>query len=275
MVLGADIAARQPTYPGMHAFELKGGILYGPIPSRRLGFSLGVNILPLDVKVCTWDCLYCQCGWTDRSVDQARVDPARFPSVQILSDAFEQGFAALAREGRTPESLTLSGNGEPTLHPEFAKAVEVLIRARDRHLPRAKTSILSNGERIGEEAVRRALDRLDLRCMKLDAGDDATTQKIDRPLTPFSVDRYVGNLRKLKPVTIQSFFMKGAVDNTGEAAVSGWISRLREIRPLEVHLYSLDRVPPAKGLERAGTEVLKPLAGRVLRETGIPAKVFA
>ena len=274
MVLGLDIDARKAQSPGLHPFELKGGILYGPIPSRRLGFSLGVNLLPMDVKVCTWDCLYCQCGWTDRTVDQARVDPARFPSIAVLSEAFEGGFEALAREGKRPGSITLSGNGEPTLHPRFEEAVDALIRARDRHLPEAKTSILSNGERIGEPSVRAALDRLDQRCMKLDAGDAGMTEKIDRPLTPFDLDAYVGNLKRLKPLILQSFFMQGSVDNTTETAVQAWMGQVARIQPLEVHLYSLDRIPPAKGLTRASRDALDAVAARVLA-SGIQASVFA
>mgnify|MGYP001618144926 CR=1 FL=1 len=275
MVLGSDIAARQGAYPGMHAFELKGGILYGPIPSRRLGFSLGVNILPLDVKVCTWDCLYCQCGWTDRGVDQAKVDPARFPSIPTLAAAFDEGFAELARQGKRPESVTLSGNGEPTLHPRFEEAVDALIRARDRHLPGAKTSILSNGERLGEAGIRSAFDRLDIRCLKLDAGDERTTALLDRPLTPFDMKRHLENLKRLKRVTIQAFFAQGAVDNTTPEAVTAWLACLKEVRPAGVHLYSLDRVPPAKGLRKVPPEALEAIAGRVRGEVGVDAQVFA
>ena len=274
MVLGLDIDARGATYPGLAAFDLKGGILYGPIPSRRLGFSLGVNLLPFDVKVCTWDCLYCQCGWTDRGADPTKVAPARFPTVDGLRQAFREGFAALAKEGRIPESITLSGNGEPTLHPRFGAAVDTLIAARDEFLPRAKTSALSNGERLGEPEVRDALRRLDQRCMKLDAGDERTTALLDRPLTPFSLDAYVGNLKKLKPVTVQAFFVRGAVDNTGEGAVGAWLERLAEIRPLEVHLYALDRIPPAKGLEKVPEAALREIAARV-GGAGLKATVFA
>lgn len=275
MVLGSDIAERQTAYPGMHAFDLKGGILYGPIPSRRLGFSLGVNILPLDVKVCTWDCLYCQCGWTDRSVDPTRVDPARFPSIQTLSGAFEEGFADLAGQGRTPESITLSGNGEPTLHPRFEEAVDALIRARDRHLPGARTSILSNGERLGEAGIRSALDRLDIRCLKLDAGDEKTGTLLDRPLTPFDMKRYLENLKRLKRVTIQAFFAQGAVDNTRPEAVTAWLACLKEVRPAEVHLYSLDRIPPSQGLQKAPAGTLEAIARRVRDEVDVDAQVFA
>ena len=275
MVLGLDIASRKDAYPGLQSFELKDGILYGPIPSRRLGFSLGVNLLPLDLKICTWDCLYCQCGWTDRSFDHTKVDPSRFPSLQILENAFEEGFSQLAREGKIPESITLSGNGEPTLHPRFGEAVEALLKARDHHLPQARTSVLSNGERLGEPGVRAALDRLDQRCMKLDAGDDALTGKVDRPLTPFRIGTYVERLQKLKSVTIQSFFMQGAVDNTTDAAVGPWLDCLGRIRPSSgVHLYSLDRVPPAKGLLKVPKETLEGIAAKV-QALKLKAEVFA
>ena len=270
MVLGLDIGTRQAAYPGLRPFELKGGILYGPIPSRRLGFSLGVNLLPLDVKVCTWDCLYCQCGWSDRGIDMLRVPEDRFPTLATLETAFDEGFSKLAAEGRVPESITLSGNGEPTLHPRFEAAVDLLIRSRDRLLPEAKLSVLSNGERLGEPSVRAALDRLDLRCMKLDAGDPGT---IDRPLTPFDPEAYLERLALLRDVTVQAFFMQGAVDNTREEAVAPWLERLGRLRPVSVHLYSLDRVPPARDLRKTAPGVLEAVAGRV-RALGLSAEVF-
>lgn len=277
MVLGLDIASRKLAYPALRPFELKGGVLYGPIRSRRLGLSLGVNILPYDVKICTWDCLYCQCGWTDRLLDHLHIPEERFPSVGSLAAAFEEGFAGLALAGERPDAITLSGNGEPTLHPRFPEVVDALLAARDRRLPSARASVLSNGERLGEPAIRGALDRLDVRCMKLDAGDRRLTEAIDRPLTPFDLDTYVARLSLLKPVILQSFFLGGALDNTTEAAVGQWLARVREIRPrpLEVHLYSLDRVPPAKGLAKVPGKALEAIAERVLREAGCPARVFA
>ncbi len=274
MVLGLDIDARQAAYPGLHLFDLKDGILYGPIPSRRLGLSLGINFLPYGNKTCSWDCLYCQCGWTGKEGSPAAADPARFPTVAELSAAFEEGFPALAKAGQSPDTLTLSGNGEPTLHPRFGEAVDALIRSRDRHLPKAKISILSNAERAAEPEVRAALMRLDARCMKLDAGDAATTERLDRPLTPFDLDRHVAALAALRPVLIQSFFVAGALDNTGPGLVAPWLDCLGKIAPEEVHLYSLDRVPPAKGLQAVPKAVLEGIAGRV-RARGIPARVFA
>lgn len=271
MVLGLDIDRRKEAYPALRPFELKGGILYGPIPSRRLGLSLGVNLLPLDVKICTWDCLYCQCGWSDRSVDMLRVPEDRFPSLAVLEAAFEEGFPRLAREGKAPASITLSGNGEPTLHPRFEEAVDLLNRARDRFLPQARTGVLSNGERLAEASVRAALDRLDRRYMKLDAGD---AQVVDRPLTPFDPDAYLSRLALLRDVTVQAFFLQGAVDNTREEDLAPWLERLGRLKPVSVHLYSLDRVPPARGLLKVPERTLESIAARV-RERGLKAEVFA
>ena len=270
MPLGLDIDARQAAYPGLSLFDLKDGVLYGPIPSRRLGLSLGINLLPYGGKTCSWDCLYCQCGWTAKDGDPLG-DPARYPTVDELADAFEEGFPALVREGRMPDTLTLSGNGEPTLHPDFPGAVDALIRARDRHLPEAKISILSNAERAAEPAVRAALMRLDVRCMKLDPGDAFA---IDRPLTPFDLARHVEALRALRPLTVQAFFVSGAVDNTGAGAVGPWLDGLERVGPEEVHLYSLDRVPPAKGLTAVPKARLEDIAVLAVKR-GIPARVFA
>lgn len=267
------VAADNPAYAGLKPYTLADDVLYGPIPTRRTGLSLGVNLLPMGVKVCSFNCVYCQCGWTTIRPGAVEKKGLAYPSVRRIDERAAEGFRTLAAAGVRPDTITLSGNGEPTLHPEFDRAAEAIVRNRDRFLPAARVTALSDGTELHRPEVARGLDLLDERHMKLDAGDPATLKAIDIPLVPFDLDAYVAHLRRLKDCVVQAFFCTGAVDNTGEAAIGPWLERLRAVRPLRADLYSLDRIPAGKGLERAPQEALEALAARV-RGIGIPAEVY-
>ncbi|MBI2920085.1 MAG: radical SAM protein [Planctomycetes bacterium] len=261
-------------YRDLKPWALPGGLLYGPFPTRRKGRALGVNLLPAGEKVCTFNCVYCQCGWTRSSPLKSDGWKALCPSLDAVGRGLEEGFAGLLADGNGPDAIVVSGNGEPTLYPEFEAAVERVRAARDRWFPGVRTMVLTAGTELGREDVRRGCDRLDERCVKLDAGDARTLKRIDLPLVPFVLDDLVANCRRLRDVTIQSFFTRGVVDNTGEPAVVAWLDRLAEIRPIEVQVYSLDRVPPAKGLRKVPREDLEALAERAGRRLGIPTHVY-
>jgi wyosine [tRNA(Phe)-imidazoG37] synthetase (radical SAM superfamily) len=254
-------------------YVLSDDVLYGPIPTRRTGLSLGINLLPPRVKACTFNCVYCQCGWTEIRPEALAAKGFAYPSIDRIDARAAEGFADLAARGVRPDTITLSGNGEPTLHPEFGRAVDVILRRRDRFLPASRVNVLSNGTELGREDVARALDRLDERHLKLDAGDPETLRRFDLPLVPFDLDAYVGQLRRLKDVILQAFFCRGRFDNTGEAAVSAWLERVKSVRPLRVDLFSLARTPAAEGLERLSPEGLERIAARV-RAAGIGAEVY-
>ncbi len=259
--------------PTLKPWSLQGGILYGPIRTRRYGLSLGVNLLPPNAKVCAFDCIYCQCGWTVEK-DPAAWARMRHPSVSEVGAALEETLPALAREGKTPDSITLSGNGEPTLHPDFAAAIDAILAARGRFAPSARVVALSNGAGLARPGVREAMRRLDIRAMKLDAGDERTFDRINRPVVPADLDAYESDLRSIAPVIAQACFVTGSVDNASDACVGPWLERLARIRPAELHVYTLDRIPPDRGLRRVPRERLEAIAACARREAGVPARVF-
>jgi wyosine [tRNA(Phe)-imidazoG37] synthetase (radical SAM superfamily) len=260
-------------YAGLKPYVLSDDILYGPIPTRRTGLSLGINLLPMGVKVCSFNCAYCQCGWTTIRPAEVEAKGLAYPSVERIASRCGEGFRSLAASGAIPDTITLSGNGEPTLHPAFDRAVDAVLRSRDAHLPGARVTVLSDGTELHRPEVVRGLNRLDERHMKLDAGDAATHKRIDIPLVPFDLDDYVDRLRGLRDVVVQAFFCRGRIDNTGGEAVAAWLERVKLIRPSRVDLYSLDRIPAAEGLERVSAGDLETLAAKV-REAGVPAEVY-
>ncbi len=246
-------------------------IAYGPVASRRLGRSLGVNVLPEGSKVCNFNCPYCQYGWTPPLVRE-RLDGNRlpWPPVRAIVDAVDE---ALAR-GVELDRITLAGNGEPTLHPEFVRIVEGLRSARDNRAPRARLAILSNGSTCRDPHVAAALAALDECYMKLDAGDDVMLRRING--APVPIRTIIEGLRALPDVTLQSLFTRdaaGKIDNTTAGALATWIEAVRAVKPRAVHVYTIDREPAWGRLERVPRAELEAIAARVERE-GIPALVF-
>ena len=260
-----------PAYRGLPTFLLKGGAVYGPIHSRRMGRSLGINLLPGDLKTCSFDCVYCQCDWTPLEGRPGAGIP--YPSPEDLAREVAEAFAALAGEtDLSIDAITLAGNGEPTLHPRFDACVDVILSLRDEHFPEAVVSVLSNGTELGREEVVRGLNALDERVMKLDAGTAAGLTRVDIPLVPFDLDTYEERLRALESVVIQTCFIRGRRDNTTEEEISAWLERLARIRPESVQIYPIARVPAALGLEVVPRQVLEDIARRV-RALGLPVEV--
>jgi wyosine [tRNA(Phe)-imidazoG37] synthetase (radical SAM superfamily) len=235
------------------------GIVYGPVRSRRLGASLGINVLPAGRKVCSFDCVYCQYGWTDAAQLDA---PARgeLPAVESVLEAVEAALRALATP---PAYLTFSGNGEATLHQQFGALVDGVTRLRDAWAPSARTAILSNATRVTDPAVRAALARLDEPILKLDAGTDATLRRFNRPLVPLTVHDVVAGLRLLPRVTIQSLFCGGPDGNLAAGDIASWLDAVESIRPVAVQIYSLDRGFPSDRIEAAPPEALAALCAAV------------
>lgn len=247
--------------------DLKSGCVYGPVRSRRLGASLGINALPPGRKTCSFDCLYCQYGWTPRDTE---TQPASFPSVtQVLSEVE----AELARLPDPPAFLTFSGNGEPTLHPQFPALVEGAIALRDRLAGSTRTAILSNSTRVGDPVVQAALRRLDVRIMKLDAANQSTLDAFNQPLSPLAVEGLIAGLRALGEVTLQALFASGPAGNLGAQHVADWLAAVREIQPVEVQVYTLARGFPSRDIEPATPAALAAIAA-TLRESGIAATAF-
>lgn len=250
------------------ATSLFGDIIFGPVRSRRLGLSLGVNLLPVDSKVCSFNCIYCECGWTEGG------RRPRFNKREDVAGQLEDKLFEMVNAGNPPDVITFAGNGEPTLHPEFEHIIDDTVRIRDEFAPNAKISVLSNATMIGRESVRRALMKVDNNILKLDSAFDDTVRLIDNPQGNYSVAETVENMKKFGGrLTVQTLFLRGEykgrkVDNTTEKEVSAWLELLKEIKPGEVMIYTIDRDTPAPNLEKVYIDELQHIADRV-RELGI------
>lgn len=245
---------------------LQEGLVYGPLPSRRLGRSLGVNLLPGNRKVCSFNCPYCQYGWSPDPATLRRLD---WPSPSAVADAVADALAGDAGI----QHITLAGNGEPTLHPGFAEVIEHLRVVRGRLAPGARIAVLSNSSTLGDRAVVSGLRRADDRYMKLDGGDDITLRRLNG--VRLDARSIIEGLRRLDEVVIQSMFVKSdaRIDNTTPAALDAWFEAILRIRPSAVHVYSLDRSPASRRLVAVPRQELEQIAARVTH-AGIPARMF-
>jgi len=264
----------EPHYAELKDWDLKAGVVYGPFHTRRQGNSLGINLLAPMRKHCTFNCVYCQCGWTREAVPSQPEDFADYPSPARVGEEIEHRFAELLLERNVPDAIIVSGNGEPTLYPRLEEAVDVILAMRDRFFPRARAGVLTAGTELGREEVRRAVDRLDERMVKVDAGSDERHRKVNLPLVDFGLDRLERWVKLLRDCIVQSCFIRGRIDNTSEKDVADWVSRVARIRPKSVHVYSLDRTPPAPGLYKVEHASLERIASRLHSDTGIEATVY-
>ncbi len=242
--------------------------IFGPVHSRRLGVSLGINLMPADGKVCTFDCIYCECGLN------AEHRPSEHrPTRDEVSNALQEVLHDRHTQGLPLDVITFAGNGEPTAHPEFPDIIRDTIALRDQYFPEAKVSVLSNATMIHKPAIREALMLVDNNIQKLDTVDATYINKVDRPVSAsYDVKDIISNLKEFHGhVIIQTMFMKGSnnVDNTGEFYVAPWIEAVKEIAPQQVMIYTIDRDTPVSGLEKADKTTLDTIRDRVTA-LGIP-----
>ena len=249
-------------------------IIYGPVQSRRLGRSLGVNLLPYDGKLCSFDCIYCECGFNRDFRTKTKL-----PDRENVRAALDDKLLQLQKEGVTPDVITFAGNGEPTMHPEFEGIIDDTLLLRDRYFPQAKISVLSNGLHLNKKEVFDAMKKIENPILKLDSAFDETARQIDRPnAATYSVSQQVERYRLFQgDFILQSMFLHGrfegrVVDNTTEEEISAWLGLVRSLQPREVMIYTIDRETPARELEKAPKEVLKEIARRV-EELGIRTTV--
>jgi len=245
-------------------------IIYGPIRSRRLGISLGVNLLPLHSKLCNFDCIYCECGWNEDN----RAERPRFNAREDIRTALEATLSKMQSEEQLPDVITFAGNGEPTIHPEFEGIIDDTIALRDKYAPQAKVSVLSNATQLHREDVCRALRKVDNPILKLDSAFDATAQLINKPCGDYSVERVVEHLAKFEgEFILQTMFLRGEyngmhIDNTTEREFLAWAAVVEHLRPRSVMVYSIDRATPCKTLQKVEREELDKIAERI-RALGI------
>ena len=235
--------------------------VFGPIFSRRLGSSLGVNLLPERGKVCNFDCIYCECGWNK----DGRAD-THLPTAAAVRTALEAKLSACAEAGTPIDSITFSGDGEPTLNPDFAEIVDITLALRDRFYPAAKVSVLSNATRLDREDVFQALRRVDNPILKIDAPTDEGARKMNRPVGGYHVEDIVRHLERFEGnFVLQTMFLKA--DGWSSADwVESWMDLVRRLRPREVMVYTIDRETPQKGLSKYTVDEMRALVRPLIEE---------
>jgi wyosine [tRNA(Phe)-imidazoG37] synthetase (radical SAM superfamily) len=249
-------------------------IVYGPIRSRRLGVSLGVNLMPTDAKLCSFDCVYCECGW-----NQPVLHP-QLPTRQQVREALASNLSPLASSPQI-DVITFSGNGEPTMHPDFLGIIQDTCALRDQYCPNAKVSVLSNSTQLGRVEVVQALKLCDNRILKLDSAIDATMRLIDKPVNPhLTVAQVMEWLQQFDgDFTLQTCFLRGdyhgqVIDNTTSEELAAWYQAVEILHPKQVMIYVIDRATPLKTLNKIPLEKMNEIAAP-LREKGIDVIVSA
>ena len=249
-------------------------IIFGPVKSRRLGVSLGVNLLPTDSKVCSFDCIYCECGWNPKKREKKVVLPTR-SEVRLK---MEERLTQMVLENDLPDVITFAGNGEPTLHPEFKEIIDDTIELRNRLTPGARIAVLSNATMLHKPDVISALLKVEDNIQKLDSGFEETIRKMDCPASNFKLADVVTNLKSFNgQVIIQTMFLRGTykgeiIDNSTKEEIAAWLKLIAEIKPSQVMIYTIDRDTPASGLEKIKIEELQQIAEQ-LSELGFLVQV--
>ncbi|MFQ5684943.1 MAG: radical SAM protein [Candidatus Binatia bacterium] len=258
----------------LKTMPLQSGIVYGPVHSRRLGLSLGVNLLPSSHKLCSFDCLYCQYGRTAKPTMDLAYQAKELPRPKEVSTELTKYLQCVARQKKKLDCITFAGNGEPTLHPDLVEIVEEVKLIRDKYLPHAKLAVLSNSSTVGREEVREALKMLDLRVMKFDAGSEELMHQLNGPALPFYLGEIIAGLKRLPDVILQSLFVQGRVTNADPDSIELWLEKVNEIQPVMVQVYSLDRVPAERRLWKVNFATLQWIANQVRWRVGVSVEVY-
>ena len=235
--------------------------VFGPIFSRRLGSSLGINLLPQHGKVCNFDCIYCECGWNKDGLADRTI-----PTAADVRKALTSKLEECAAAGTRIDSITFSGDGEPTLNPQFPEIVDITLELRDKYCPEAKVSVLSNATMAFKDDVFRALSRVDNPILKLDAPTDAQVALINKPVGHYSVEEVVRSLERFGGnFVLQTMFLKAPGFRSGDWA-GAWMDIVRHLKPREVMVYTIDRATPMVGLEKYTVEEMRALVQPLIDE---------
>ena len=238
--------------------------IFGPVISRRLGISLGINLLPNTKKVCNFNCIYCECGWTLNSQSTGKL-----PSSGEVKNLLEDKLKKMKQLNQPLDVLTFAGNGEPTMHPEFSKIIDDTILLRNKYFPEVKIAVLSNSSLIQKESVFKALNKIEMNILKIDSAIDETCRLLNKPLNNFHVQDLVKNLQLFKGnLIIQTMFVRGtfegvAFDNTSEKEIHAWLEIIKKINPSLVMIYTIARETPVEGIKKVPLKKLNEIADRV------------
>lgn len=249
-------------------------IVFGPIRSRRLGISLGVNLLPLNKKLCPFNCLYCECGWT-----LPKTENMVFPEREEVKKELELKLVSMRAKNAMLDAITFAGNGEPTVHRAFAEIIDDTIELRNKFYPDAKITVLSNASKAGKPNIAAALKKIEQNILKLDAGTEKTFLKINNPKSGITFDEILENLAQFKgQMIIQTLFVRGShqgveFDNTTEEELAAWLGHIERLQPKLVMIYPIARATPTENVEKIGPDKLWDIAQRV-EALGIPTEVY-
>lgn len=252
-------------------------IVFGPVKSRRLGVSLGINLLPETEKLCNFNCIYCECGWTYKS----KITGSDLPAREEVYRALEQKLIGMKEKNRPPDVITFAGNGEPTLHPDFPGIIDDCIELRNKYFPQARIAVLSNSTTITLPRIKDALLKVDQNILKLDSGFDLTVRVHNQPRVNVKVTELISNLKKFNgQLIIQTLFLRGTykgknIDNTTPEEIGTWLNAIEMIKPSEVMIYTISRDTPEGGeLKKVPLSELKRIA-KMVNMLGIETQVSA
>lgn len=242
--------------------------IFGPVYSRRLGISLGINLLPNDAKICNFDCIYCECGWSDKNTIRQK----NFQTRQTVAEELEKKLKNMQQNNASLDVITFAGNGEPTIHPDFSEIIEDTIKLRNQYFPQVKISVLTNATTLSNQKTIKALQKIELPILKLDSAYEETIKKLNQPLGNFSLAKLIKNLKDYNnKLIIQTLFVKGTyngktIDNTTEKEITAWLKLLKELSPEKVMIYTIARDTPVETLEKIPIEKLKEIAQKTENE---------
>lgn len=261
-----------PNMPGTFLFD---SIVFGPVISRRLGVSLGVNLLPANRKVCSFNCIYCECGFTPATLENSML-----PSHDQVVKELEKTLIEQKLSNKTIDSITLAGNGEPTLHPHFAQIIDSLLVLRRKYFPQSRIAVLTNATRLHKPAILNALSLVDDPVLKLDSAIESTVKAMDCPVESFRIKNVVDIMAKMNGnFVLQTMFLKATfegqvIDNTTEKEVEAWLKVLKKIKPRLVQIYTVSRIPASGNVEKVDVLTLESIARKV-NQLGIKTQVTA
>ncbi len=250
-------------------------IVFGPVKSRRFGVSLGINLLPVGYKYCTFNCLYCECGWTFKENSEKHPLPTRGEILKRLDEVLAQ----MKSQDTFPDNITFAGNGEPTIHPEFGEIIDDTILLRNKYFQDAEITVLSNSTMLHKKSVFDALNKIENNVLKLDSAVEETYHLINQPYTKTALKTIINNIKRFNGnQIIQTLFIRGkyeekAIDNTTEFEINAWLKVLKEINPKYVMIYPIDRDTPVTGLEKIPKDELEKIAQQV-EAIGIKTKTY-